>query len=122
MELFAISLHKVMLEKGLFEMRVNLKFINNELFSAHLPTFMTTDNTTDNRFMPAEIVGGQVAPSPIPWQVSVQKGGSHFCGGTILDTYTILSAAHCFDDFGDSVDGFQIRAGSRKWSSGGQVC
>ena len=83
---------------------------------------MTTDNTTDNKLMPAEIVGGQVAPSPIPWQVSVQKGGSHFCGGTILDTYTILSAAHCFDDYGDSVEGFYIRAGSRKRSSGGQVC
>ena len=82
---------------------------------------MTTDNTTDNKLMPAEIVGGQVAPSPIPWQVSVQIGGLHFCGGTILDSYTILSAAHCFDDNGDSVEGFYIRAGSRKWSSGGQV-
>ena len=91
-------------------------------FLAHLPTFMTTDNTMDNRFKPAEIVGGQIAPSPIPWQVSVQIGGSHFCGGTILDSYTILSAAHCFDDYGDSVEGFYIRAGSRKWSSGGQVC
>ena len=78
--------------------------------------------TTASRFKPAEIVGGQIAPSPIPWQVSVQIGGSHFCGGTILDTYTILSAAHCFDGFGDSVEGFYIRAGSRKWSSGGQVC
>ena len=78
--------------------------------------------TTASRFKPAEIVGGQQAPSPIPWQVSVQIGDSfHFCGGTILDTYTILSAAHCFDDYGDSVEGFYIRAGSRKRSSGGQV-
>ena len=93
------------------------------LFLAHLPTFMTTDNTTDNRFKPAEIVGGQIAPSPIPWQVSVQSGGSHFCGGTILDTYTILSAAHCFDDYGGALDGYSIRAGStKKQSSGGQVC
>ena len=77
---------------------------------------------TANRFMPAEIVGGQIAPSPIAWQVSVQLEGTHICGGTILDAYTILSAAHCFDGFGDSVEGFYIRAGSRKWSSGGQVC
>ena len=83
---------------------------------------MTTDNTTENRFKPAKIVGGQIAPSPIPWQVSVQSGGSHFCGGTILDNYTILSAAHCFDDYGSTLDGFSIRAGSRKGSSGGQVC
>ena len=78
--------------------------------------------TTASRLRPAKIVGGQIAPSPIPWQVSVQIGGSHFCGGTILDAYTILSAAHCFDNFGDSVDGFNIRAGSRRWSIGGQVC
>ena len=79
--------------------------------------------TTDSRFKPAEIVGGQIAPSPIPWQVSVQLGGFHFCGGTILDTYTLLSAAHCFDDYAlEALDGFSIRAGSRMWSSGGQVC
>ena len=76
--------------------------------------------TTASRFEPAEIVGGQIAPSPIPWQVSLQFGGAHFCGGIILDTFTILSAAHCFKQ--DSVDGYSIRAGSTKWSSGGQVC
>ena len=75
--------------------------------------------TTASRFEPAEIVGGQIAPSPIPWQVSLQIGGAHFCGGIILDTFTILSAAHCFKR--DSVDGYSIRAGSTKWSSGGQV-
>ena len=79
--------------------------------------------TSDSRLQPAEIVGGQIPPSPIPWQVSVQREGNHICGGTILDTYTILSAAHCFDGYGDSVDdGFEIRAGSIKRSSGGQVC
>ena len=77
--------------------------------------------TTASRFIPTKIVGGQIAPSPISWQVSVQIGGSHFCGGTILDTYTILSAAHCFDYYGVELDGFSIRAGSRKKSSGGQV-
>ena len=50
--------------------------------------------TTASRFETAEIVGGQIAPSPIPWQVSLH-GGAH-CGGIILDTFTILSAAHCF--------------------------
>ena len=80
--------------------------------------------TTTSRFEPAEIVGGQIAPSPIAWQVSVQLEGTHICGGTILDTYTILSAAHCFDGYGDSVYNLtiDIRAGSIKRSSGGQVC
>ena len=41
------------------------------------------------------IVGGDDAPSPIPWQVRVQLG-DFLCGGTILDETTILSAANCF--------------------------
>ena len=47
----------------------------------------------------SKIVGGNKAPSPIPWQVHVhfQKfGRQKGCGGTILDKETILSAAHCF--------------------------
>ena len=43
-----------------------------------------------------KIVGGVTAASPIPWQVSVRRGKRHFCGGTILNEWTILSAAHCF--------------------------
>ena len=59
------------------------------------------------------IVGGQFAPTNIPWQAQVQIGTSsymgkqfqdvmgklhsgHYCGATILDAKTILSAAHCF--------------------------
>ena len=78
--------------------------------------------TGTSRFDPSEIVGGQPAPSPIPWQVSVQKLGSHHCGATILDKFTLLSAAHCFDNDDNSTDGKSIRAGSTKRSSGGQVC
>ena len=81
-----------------------------------MPAYMVSAT----RFDPAEIVGGQIAPSPIPWQVSLQSGGSHFCAATILDDSTLLSAAHCFDGFSPSYQ-FTIRAGSRKWSSGGQV-
>ena len=58
------------------------------------------------------IVGGQGAPSPIPWQVSKEYG----CGGTILDSNTILSAAHCPFSIGET-----IRAGSLNRYSGGQV-
>jgi len=60
---------------------------------ANLPSFMLNAD---------RIVGGQDATSEIPWQVSVRAGmntnlqGGHWCGGTILDAKTILSAAHCF--------------------------
>ena len=91
------------------------------LFSASMPNFMTETN----RFDPAEIVGGQPAPSAIPWQVSVQRGDYqsgyvHFCGATILDEFTLISAAHCFDDEMENTSKV-IRAGSTKKSSEGQV-
>ena len=83
---------------------------------------MLENVASNNRFNPAQIVGGKVAPSPIPWQVSVQKQGSHFCGATIIDGFTLLSAAHCFYDNDYSINGLTIRAGSTAKSSGGQVC
>merc|ERR1719435_749746 len=67
------------------------------------PSFMTANR----------IVGGQAAESPIPWQVSVrqcQQGFCHFCGGTILDATTVMSAAHCFTQ-GQSMSGNYITAG-----------
>ena len=54
------------------------------------------------------IVGGKEAEMPIPWQVSI-RGHSHFCGGTILDAKTVLSAAHCFSD--GIIDGVSVMAG-----------
>ena len=80
-----------------------------------MPSYMTSAT----RFDIAEIVGGQDAPSPIPWQVSVRDNGEHFCGATILDKTTLLCAAHCFE--GSSISGKSIRAGSTQKSSGGQV-
>ena len=73
------------------------------------------------RIVPAEIVGGKDAPSPIPWQVSVQSNNVHFCGATILDKMTLLSAASCFYGKFDSTNGISIKAGS-VYTDGGQVC
>lgn len=43
-----------------------------------------------------EIVGGvETTINANPWQVSLQNGTSHFCGGSILNANWILTAAHC---------------------------
>jgi len=76
--------------------------------------------TSATRFDPAAIVGGQDAPSSIPWQVSVRSYDWHFCGATIIDKTTLLCAAHCFPG-SSSTSGKTIRAGSTERSSGGQV-
>merc|ERR1719211_397131 len=74
---------------------------------ADMPTFMQNAD---------RIVGGEVAPSMIPWQVAMLSGSFQFCGGTILDECAILTAAHCSINTGHT-----IRAGSTTKTSGGQV-
>ena len=95
------------IEEWVLEIRYNLIQISSSFFfnlAASIPSFF---NKADR------IVEGKDAPSNIPWQVSIRQGlksemvnfngvwegrGKHWCGGTILDSTTILSAAHCFFD------------------------
>ncbi|KAF0296303.1 Ovochymase-2 [Amphibalanus amphitrite] len=43
------------------------------------------------------IVGGSGAyAGQLPWTVSIQLAGQHFCGGTLIGQRHVLSAAHCF--------------------------
>ncbi|NOK18011.1 serine protease [Corallococcus carmarthensis] len=52
-----------------------------------------------------EIVGGiEARPNSIPWIVSLQQDGSHFCGGSLVrvsdkeESDIVLTAAHCVYD------------------------
>ncbi|EFN87985.1 Chymotrypsin-1 [Harpegnathos saltator] len=44
----------------------------------------------------SQIVGGHDAPNgKFPYQVSLRLDNKHFCGGSIINNRTILTAAHC---------------------------
>merc|ERR1711979_11243 len=76
---------------------------------AKVPSWMKSAFSSIDR-----IVGGANAGSAIPWQVSLRNsasGSTHFCGGTILDANTVLSAAHCFHN---GHQGVVVVAGSHK--------
>jgi len=50
---------------------------------------------TDEKTNGSKIVGGETAgQSDAPWIVSIRMS-SHFCGGSIKDQNTIITAAHC---------------------------
>ncbi|KAL6429758.1 hypothetical protein ACFW04_007572 [Cataglyphis niger] len=48
---------------------------------------------------PERIIGGDIAAiGQFKYQVSLQSYGEHICGGTIISSTHILTAAHCVDD------------------------
>ncbi|KNE87868.1 hypothetical protein PSTG_18741, partial [Puccinia striiformis f. sp. tritici PST-78] len=66
------------------------------------------------------IVGGQATTiNSFPYQISLQRSGSHSCGGSIYNSKIIVTAAHCLQ--GVSASSLRIRAGSSYWNSGGVV-
>lgn len=57
------------------------------------------------------IIGGQTArPRQFPHQISIQYYDSHACGGSIINEYWILTAAHCIVP--SMADGLVVKAGS----------
>ncbi|XP_069965362.1 trypsin alpha-like [Bactrocera oleae] len=64
------------------------------------------------------IVGGTPTTiSSFPWQISLQRSGSHSCGGSIYSSNIIVTAAHCLQSVSASI--LRIRSGSTYWNSGG---
>ncbi|XP_037811509.1 trypsin alpha-4-like [Lucilia sericata] len=64
------------------------------------------------------IVGGAATTiSSFPWQISLQRSGSHSCGGSIYNNQIIVTAAHCLQSVSTTV--LKVRAGSSFWNSGG---
>jgi trypsin len=65
-----------------------------------------------------QIVGGTAAVAgDVPYIVSIQQSGSHFCGGSLINGNTVVTAAHCA--VGQSASSLSVRAGSLNRNSGG---
>ncbi|MBK0866682.1 MAG: serine protease [Saccharopolyspora sp.] len=64
------------------------------------------------------IVGGHDAAEPYSFMISLQNGGSHSCGASLIKPDWAVTAAHCVE--GGQPDQFQVRVGSLQHASGGE--
>ena len=60
-----------------------------------------------------KIIGGITAlPGEKPWMASLQIDGEHFCGGSLIDSNWVLTAAHCIEDLRPSDENaLRVRVG-----------
>ncbi|KAF2711323.1 trypsin-like serine protease [Pleomassaria siparia CBS 279.74] len=67
-----------------------------------------------------QIVGGVLASTgDFPFIVSLQDSSGHFCGGSLLNANTVITAAHC--TVGQTASALKVRAGSLQRASGGTL-
>ena len=72
-----------------------------------------------------DIVGGQAVSDALFDQyftsiASIQYNGSHFCGGTLISSNTVLTAAHCLDGLGGQTGNLRVVLGTNSLRSVGE--
>lgn len=73
----------------------------------------------DHPWISPRIINGMDAvDGQAPYQCSMQKNSSHFCGCAIISSDWVLTAAHCL--LNENVNDIEILVGTNQWNAGGE--
>ncbi|ESO85340.1 hypothetical protein LOTGIDRAFT_95390, partial [Lottia gigantea] len=61
--------------------------------------------------------GNDSPPCSWPWQVSLQRVGKHYCGGSLISPNFVVTAAHCIESYQYNFDFIDIVLGATKLSA-----
>jgi len=84
------------------------------------------DPDDDKRFLSGNVVFGNISKhGEFPWQASLRDKNDKktFCGGTLINSWTVLTAAHCVHEGGDGSflqERFAVGLGWQKSTGGNQ--
>lgn len=71
------------------------------------------------RVQPRIVGGTPVDIAQYPWQVALEDRSGQFCGGAIIGSRAVVTAAHCVD--GTRAAAITVRAGTARVHQGGQT-
>ncbi|KAH8364950.1 hypothetical protein KR200_006078, partial [Drosophila serrata] len=91
------------------------------LFFLGIASVLAKPNKTEPDWSPRIVGGTKATTGQFPHQISLRRRGSHTCGGSIISSTYILTAAHCVKSGNNVAPARQlsILAGSLQLSGGG---
>ncbi|WGD37093.1 serine protease [Lysinibacter sp. HNR] len=92
---------------GFASVAITLLSVTAAVSGAHAqggPTFPGGEAATFPEVTSYIIGGGDARAGEFPFMVSLQKGGKHLCGGSLIGDLEVLTAEHCVTDITDVKD------------------